>query len=397
MRKLVVALPLLVLACSRERGSQAFGPPSPPPVDVRANAEWASRRNRIQREAFPEIEIAVDDVMRKFNFPSMVAGLLVDGQLVWWRGYGRRDLEDGGAVDVHTVYRIASVTKTITAMALLMLRDEGKINLDTPAEQYVPELARVPQPTEDGGPITIRQLITHTSGLPRVGNFDYSNPREIGVTRRELLAAVEGIRLRAAPGTKHEYSNLGYALLGLIVEQVAGVPYHEFVNERILTPLGMRSARWRHEEVPGQQLATAYAYRGGAYEKVHHWNMGEALAMGGLYASLDDMARYLSFQMTVWPPGARPDKPPLRNASVRESHMLAGWQPAKNGTGIGWGVTAPMGWGPMVYHTGVTHAYVTDVLFVPERRYGVIVMSNCGRASEVGKVGKAIHRIQRCY
>jgi len=279
-------------------------------------------------------------------------------------------------------------------MALLILRDQGKINLDAPAEQFIPELARVPQPTQDGGPITVRQLITHTSGLPRVGNLDYTTPRTGGVTRRELLQALEGIQLQSAPGAEHHYSNLGYALLGLIVEQAAGMPYYAFVNESILGPLGMQSARWNAEEVQGDQLATPYAYRKGGYEETHHWPMGEALAMGGLYASLDDMARYLSFQMTVWPPGARPDKPPLRNASVRESHRLAGWQLPVQGTGMGWGVTPPRSAaGPVIFHVGSTAAYVADVFFLPEKRYGVIALSNCGRADQVTEVGKAISRI----
>lgn len=373
-------------ACGGERGG--IEPPRYPDhyAGTKLNfdsPEWAARRSQISALA-PEVELLARASFTRHRLPSLIAGLLVDGQLVWWQGFGQRDLEGGGLVDAHTVYRIGSVTKVVTAMAILRLRDEGKLPLDTPAVTQLPELGLMKYPTEDSPQITIRHLLTHTSGLPRLGAFDYASLRERPVAEREILEALRGAPLENVPGVANVYSNLGYALLGIIAGRAAGVPYHEYVEQKILGPLGMRATAWREDEVPHDRLATGYVWEGGEYHPRHHWKMGASEGAGGLYASLDDMVRLLAFHMTAWPPGARASEDPLHNATVRESHLMGGFQHPGRGVALGgWAVQRHQLGDTVVSHQGQTHQYAAIATFVPERRIGFVAMTNTGKNATV--------------
>src|SRR6202522_2066211 len=182
----------------------------------------------------------------------------------------------GGAPDANTVFRIASMSKSFTASALLLLRDAGALALDDPAAQYVPELAGWTYGSADAAPVTIRQLLTMTAGCP---TDDPWGDRQQGLPITafdELLAA--GVSFNWAPGTRFEYSNLGYAILGRVLTMASGVLYDEFIRTRLLAPLGMTRTGFPSEEfggvsapaggaagpVPAAEANLAQGYRYGA-------------------------------------------------------------------------------------------------------------------------------------
>ncbi|MEM9693760.1 MAG: serine hydrolase domain-containing protein [Myxococcota bacterium] len=391
-RAAVVGVALLATGCE-ERG-EPYVPRVPPPVAVlRSDPEWDIRRNRISNEGAPLFEKTLRDAMTKYRFPSVVAGVLVDGQLVWWQGLGTRDGDEAHPVDAHSVYRIASITKLFTAMAVLRLRDEGRLDLDAAASTYIPEFDSLEASTADSGKVTIRHLLTHTSGLPRLGRFDFTSEDHASIGERDVLASLNGMKLERVPGIESVYSNLGYALLGILVQRAVGKPYRTYVSEAIIAPLAMTSARWDEARVGRGQLTDGYRFHHGGYEKTHRWQMGAAEGMGGLYASLDDMARFLAYQMTAWPPGGRADQPPLSNATLRESHHLGGHQwPGRGGTGYGWGVAMVGGIGPRMQHSGSTDGYASYVSFFPTKRFGVVALTNCGRSPQLDAVARSIEK-----
>ena len=160
----------------------------------------------------------------------------------------------GGAVpDLDTVFRIASMTKSFTALAILKLRDEGKLSLDDPVRKWIPELAGMPKATKDSPEITIRHLLTHSEGFPE------DNPwgdRQLARSDAFLAAMVKaGIPFSNAPGVAFEYSNTGFALLGRVVAKVSGMRYRDYVDANILKPLGMTSTYWEASAVPKERLA----------------------------------------------------------------------------------------------------------------------------------------------
>jgi len=219
--------------------------------------------------------------MNRANMPGLAFGLVVDGELVWSFTGGVRDLGTGDPVGADTVFRIGSATKTVTAAAILQLRDAGSIGLDEPVAGQVPELGSVVYPTSDSPPITYRHLLTHTSGLPRVGELDYYTRPDQSVTEAELMAALDAAALEFSPGTRTRYSNLAFGLAGLAVGRASGQPFREVVAERLLAPLQMDSTVWEPEAVPPERLATGYALEEGRRVPVHHWRLGAAEGMGG--------------------------------------------------------------------------------------------------------------------
>jgi CubicO group peptidase (beta-lactamase class C family) len=165
-------------------------------------------------------------------------GVIIDGELAWVKTAGVRDVDNKAPVTPNTVFRIASMTKSFTAMAILKLRDEGKLSLDDPAARYVPELATLPYPTNDSPAITIRHLLTHSEGFPEDNPWGDRQLAQTDETMRAWIKA--GIPFSTAPGTAFEYSNYGFAILGQIVAKASGKPYAVYVRDNILRPLGMR-------------------------------------------------------------------------------------------------------------------------------------------------------------
>jgi len=147
--------------------------------------------------------------------PSLAVAVVADGQVVLSRVLGMADVAAKKPADARTLYRIGSVTKTFTAALILALRDGGQLELDRPAEQYLPELANLVYPFPDTARITLRHLLTHSSGLPRIGSFDYTRP-DAQVTEAVLLGAVAEAGLEAAPGERYAYSNFGMSLAGFL-------------------------------------------------------------------------------------------------------------------------------------------------------------------------------------
>src|SRR3954452_2944385 len=170
---------------------------------------------------------------------------------------GGRGVPAGPRPGPDSVFRIASMTKSFTAAAVLLLRDEGALALDDEAVRYVPELAGVRLPTADAPPITLRNLLTMTAGFP---TDDPWGDRQQGLPEAafgELIG--RGLSLAWTPGTTFEYSNLGYALLGRVVAVVAGRPYVEFVTRRLLDPCGLKSTCFEAADVPADRLAVGHA------------------------------------------------------------------------------------------------------------------------------------------
>lgn len=325
--------------------------------------------------ALPEVGRVFREEAQKNGLPNAALGVVLGGRLAFSEGFGART-DAGGAVSAETVFRIGSITKVFTGMALLALRDEGRIGLDDPVTRYVPELEGAVYPTEDSPVITLRNLVTHTSGLPRLGALHYADAH--GVTEGELVAAARQAVLEFAPGTDARYSNLAMALGGLVVSRASGEPLRDFISRRILAPLGMRQTFWDEAAVPADRLAEGHAKVSGRYAPAGpHWRLGAAEGMGGLYSSVADLARFASYEMTAWPARSDRDPGPIRRSSLRESQLTAGLaRPGKQGFGVNWIVLNDASLGYLVTHNGGTEGYSACVVLGPTRGIGVILLAS---------------------
>ncbi|MBN2496957.1 MAG: beta-lactamase family protein [Deltaproteobacteria bacterium] len=330
--------------------------------------------------AAPELKAFLASRLSRPSSSGLAAAVVCGGERIWSLGLGVRDAGTQEPITPETVFRIGSITKTFTGMALLQLRDAGALDLDDPVARWVPEIGRAIYPTADSPRISLRHLVTHSSGLPRVGRLEYTDP-DRAVTEQQLLDSLAELELVFVPGTRTEYSNLAMALAGLVVGRASGMPYRDYVSERILRPLGMDASVWDREATAPERLATGYRKQGDALVPAGHWRLGAAEAMGGLYSTLADMSRYAAFQLSAWPPSDRPDLGPLRRSSIRESHLVAGFgQPGGESFGVNWApslVRHPQ-LGLVVSHTGATLQYSAAVWMLPERDLGVVLLANTG-------------------
>ena len=353
---------------------------------------------------FAEVDRIFSNFVTQQHVPGAAWGVVVDGQVAHIGTTGLRDVAARSLVDADTVFRIASMTKSFTAMAILKLRDEGKLSLDDPAERYVPEMAGFKYPTSDSPKITVRHLLSHSAGFPE------DNPwgdQQLADTDAQLSALIRaGIPFSNAPGIAYEYSNFGFAILGRIVAVVARASqadsgrqirdqlgweteeYTRYVQENILKPLGMASTTLEPSVVPPDKLAHGYRWEDAQWKEEPLLANGSFGAMGGMLTTLSDLGRYVGAFLAAWPPRDGPETAPVRRASLREMQQV--WRPSPaavtlggtsvqlntGGYGFGLRVAQTCQFPTVVSHTGGLPGFGTLMRWLPEYGVGVIAFGN---------------------
>jgi len=301
---------------------------------------------------------------------------------------GVREKTNNAPVTNDTVFRIASMTKSFTAMSILKLRDEGKLSLDDPVSKYIPELANLPYPTSDSQVLTIRHLLTHSEGFPEDNPWGDRQLAQTDETMHSWLRT--GIPFSTSPGTAFEYSNYGFAILGQIVAKASGRPYADYVRDNILKPLGMTASTFEMTSVPKEHIALGYRREGDTYKPEPILAHGPFGAMGGLWTTAPDLARYVAFLMSAFPPRDEPERGPIKRSSAREMQQAWRAQPASafratvdaplqigvSAYGYGLGVSQDCRFGYVVGHGGGLPGYGSLMRWLPEYGVGLIGMSN---------------------
>ncbi len=355
----------------------------------------ADRLKKIE-SVIPVLDEVYKAHSEKNHFPGFVYGLVVDGKMIHTLSLGYTDVDKKIAATSQSLFRIASMTKSFTAMAILQLRDAGKLSLDDPADRYIPELKKSPLLTTDAPPITLRHLLTHAAGFPE------DNPwgdRQLDISNAEFLAFLQKpIAFSNTPGVAYEYSNLAFALLGATIEKVSGQTYQRYITEHILQSLGMTHTVWEYDEVPAAQLAHGYRWRDGHWNEVPLLHDGVYGAMGGLITSLEDFTKYVALHQSAWPARGGADDGPLRRSSLREMQQpwnisgfypkltYASGRPCAQVTAYGYG----LGWmrdcdgREFVGHSGGLPGFGSNWRFLPEYGVAVVSMANLTYASTSG-------------
>ena len=282
--------------------------------------------------AIRSTQAAVDNIFRehaaKNHYPSYSYGIISGGQLVYAGSSGYSDVSNSNLASSKTAYRIASMSKSFAGVAILQLRDKGKLRLDDPASLYVPEIKKLKYLTTDAPVITVRHLLNHAAGFPE------DNPwgdRQLSDTEKELSDLIAaGVSFSNVPGIAYEYSNMGFALLGRIITNVSKMPYQEYINKNILHPLGMRNTYWEYTKVPAKQLAHGYRWINGDWREEELLHDGSWGIMGGMISTVEDFAKYIAFHQSAWPARDGQESPVLKRSTLREMHsmrMFSGFSP----------------------------------------------------------------------
>ena len=364
-------------------GAQAITPGHKAPPARFANPDRVAKLST----TFGEIDQIFQSYAERQHIPGAVWGIVIDGRLAHVGVTGYRDVASRAPVDSGTVFRIASMTKSFTAMAVLKLRDEGKLSLDDPAERWVPELRVLKYPTTDSPRITIRHLLSHAEGFPE------DNPwgdQQLAVTDQEMSRMMrDGIPFSNAPGVAYEYSNYGFAILGRIVTRVSGVPYRRYIADHVLRPLGMTSTTLEPASVPKERLAQGYRWEDEQWKLEPQLPDGAFGAMGGMLTSMRDLGVYVGAYLAAWPPRDGPETGPVRRASLREMQQIHRPRPAliargangaiqlsSGGYGYGLGISGDCNFAHIVANSGGLPGFGSIMRWLPEYGVGIIAFGN---------------------
>lgn len=366
----------------------------------------ADRKSKLAA-AFPEIDRIFRDWADQGPVPGVAYGIIIDGELVHANAFGLRDAGAKTPTSVNSVFRIASMTKSFTALAIMKLRDEGRLSLEDPVAKYVPELATLCYPTKDSPVLTVRHLLSHSEGFPE------DNPwgdRQLAISPATMsLWMKAGIPFSNAPGVAFEYSNYGFAILGQIVSRVSGMPYRAYVDSNILKPLGMTSTTWEEVSVPKERVAKGYKRDGNRWVEEVPLADGAFGAMGGLYSSVPDLAKYVTFYLSAYPPRDDADPGPVRRASLRLMQTPVSPYRASarrervdgplllfaGGYGFALNITQTCRFGQSVSHSGGLPGFGSQMRWLPEYGVGVVALANRTYAAPGRAVGDALEALAR--
>ncbi len=357
---------------------------------------------------FADVDTLAVGYHQRGGQPGLAYGIVIDGELAHAAGLGERYL-GGPPPDAATVFRIASMTKSFTASAVLALRDDGAVRLDDPAETYVPELRGWPPVSADAARVSIRHLLTMTAGFP---TDDPWGDRQQGLPLAEFAAFLDGgVRFNWAPGTRFEYSNLGFAILGRVITAVTGAAYPDYVRDRLLRPLGLTSTGYEAEEFAGTELARGYRRAPAGWSEVPFEPCGAFAPMGGIFSCVADLSRWVSGFAGAFPPGdPQAGGPhPVRRATRREMQLpqvLTGWDAAPSfpgngaatppgGYGFGLFVTEHPALGRIVSHSGGYPGFGSNMCWHPATGTGVITLGNSTYAAMAPLAARLLEAVLR--
>lgn len=379
-------MPLTALQHKPQKRLQPFEFPPPPKFTDPARREKLSG-------AFPEIHRLFRDYLEDQHVPGLAFGIVIDGELVHVDAMGLRHIESNAPVTRDSVFRIASMSKSFVAMAVMRLRDEGKLWLDDLVATYIPEFKTLRYPTTDSPEITLRHLLTMVPGFPE------DNPwgdRQMALEERAFARLLRaGIPFSNAPNVTYEYSNYGYAVLGRIVTRLSGMTFQKYITKHILKPLGMNATVWDKKHVPPQHLAHGYRYEDDLTTGVPCYRPepilpdGAFAGMAGLFTTVPDFARYMSFLLDAFPPRNDPDDGPVKRATAREMQQLARYEELVERKTTGdtvWRAVSGYGFGLAIWHDdqlgyGVSHGgglpgYGSYFYLLPHHGVGIVALTN---------------------
>jgi CubicO group peptidase (beta-lactamase class C family) len=315
-----------------------------------ANEDQLKSIDAMLREVYPPGE------------PGAAAIVVKEGQVVYRQAFGLANLELGVPMRADYLFRIGSITKQFTAVAILILVGESKLALDDDISKFLPDY-----PTH-GHRITVEHLLTHTSGIMSyTSRTDFREIWRKDVTVPELIGLFRDLPMEFAPGERYSYSNSGYVLLGAIVEAVSGQSYAEFLEQRIFLPINLVHTTYDRTERIVPRRAAGYDKGPDGWQNAAFISMTQPHAAGGLMSTVDDLA--------TW------------DAALYTDHLVApsllnrAWTPyrlndgSSTGYGYGWGIGS-YAVHRLIQHGGGIPGFITQALRLPDDRVFVAVLTN---------------------
>jgi len=337
-------------------------------------------------DAWLEAQVAYD------KLPGLSVSIIQDQDVIYSRAWGMANSEKGIHTRTNTIYSICSISKLFTSVAIMKLWDEGKLRLDDRIDEILPWYD-LEQQFKDSGPITVRSLLTHSSGLPRESDFPYWTGPDFPFPTKDKVREKLGSQKTLYPAaTYFQYSNLGLTLLGEVVEEISGQKYEDYIEEKILKPLRLLDTRPElPEPLYGSQLAIGYSaiQRNGSREPVEFFQAEGIKAAAGFSSTVEDLARFASWQFRLLDNGGQEI---LKASTLRDMQRVHYTDPNWNTTwGLGFSVYQYEG-KTIVGHGGSCPGYRSVLLLNTKEKMAVSVMINAG-GTNPGHYGQELMNI----
>lgn len=295
--------------------------------------------------------------------------VIVGDRVVWAEGFGWADRSKRIPASVETIYRIGSLTKTFTAVVLMQLVERGVVQLDDPVEKYLPEIRGLASPRPGAKPVTLRMLASHTAGIIREPGLANAAAGPIADWENKVLASIPTTAFDADPGTRYEYSNIGFGILGLTLSRAAKKPYMQMVDEGIFQPVGMSSSTFIIDERLQRWLSVGYARGPAGIDTVtpalEHVGRGYKVPNGGIYSTVIDLARFMGALS-----GAS------KGVTTEPLRVMMETKQTTNPGVVGYGFGVQISDQGFLGHGGAVAGYTAEFDFDPATKIGVIVLSN---------------------
>jgi CubicO group peptidase (beta-lactamase class C family) len=333
-------------------------------------AELLASKGAHAQVPLPPPESVVDGLLSGLTSgqtPAVVVLVSKDGRVVFEKGYGYESLEKQVRATPETKFRIGSITKQFTAAAILRLQEQGKLGLDDPLSKFFPDYPR-------GGEVTLRHLLTHTSGIHNYTDkpdFLATVTAPIG-SADDFIRSFENDPYDFSPGTRWSYSNSGYFLLGTIVAKVSGQTYADYLRTQFFEPLQMKDTGVYRNGDRLAHDATGYSQETGTLQKAVDWNMSRAGGAGALYSTVEDLARW---NEAVF--GGRVLSSASLEAAWTPVSLSSPGQPTDEGYGYGWFVSTFRGLRE-IWHAGGLHGFASQLARFPDEHLSIVVLANVG-------------------
>jgi CubicO group peptidase (beta-lactamase class C family) len=328
-------------------------------------------------------------LMQQRGWPSLSIAVVLDQKTVFSGAFGYADADGKMPATTRTIYRVGSMTKLFAATMLMQLAERGNVNINDPLIKYIP--GYTPQYPANAGPTTLRQLATHTSGL-RVdaaqafwhyfSNFQWvvskGNEKIVwGVTKNDLLSTLDKVEIEYTPNTVPHYSNFGYQLLGIALENAAHEPFEKYIKSNILDPLGMKDSDFSLDGEQRKRFATGYTYLEPDFHRYRapEWELDVLKYSGGLYSTPEDIARFISFQFRDQ---TGDDRRILSGDGLRlmRTPQTLRSPESMDAYGIGWACYEYEGL-QVIGHAGGHWGFFAKAEVLPDLKLGVVIMTNC--------------------
>ena len=341
---------------------------------------YAQESSKNYNDAFKLIEVWLEAQKDFENIPSITAVVVKDQKVVWKGAFGNSNLEQEKTADTSTISSICSMTKSFTAVAIMKLVDEGKLNLDDSVKEILP-FYKVKQKFPKGGPVTVRSLLSHSSGLPgNTGHSYFTGPDFAFPSQVAFRSILKDLETKNEVGADVNYSNVGYALLGEIIEKISGKPYEIYLMNEVISQLKMANTYMEMKKIPtAHKIATGYTAinRNRIREQVNTFNTKSMKPAMGIWTTIDDLATYASWQFRLRE-GYTTEI--LKPSTIRSMHSLESTSKDKRDNwGLGFTVSKNSNGDELVMHGGTCPGYVSMLQLNVTTKMGYAIMANANR------------------